>query len=351
MKHQFQRILVIQTAFIGDVILTLPLIQVLKRSYPKATIDVIATPGASDVFAHHPAVRRVIQYDKHGGDKGFSGFRRLRNAVESSGYGLAVIPHRSIRSGLLAYKAGIPMRIGFDRSAGKRFLTHTVPYRREMHEIERNLLLLKPLEIETNDRELPSLYPSEKEKERIDELVAGQRSRKKRILIAVAPGTVWNTKRWMKERFAVVCCRLRDSGHSVFLVGGEADRTLCEEIATLGGGKGIVNTAGKLSLLESAELIRRAGVILSNDSAPMHIGVAVRTPVVAVFGATVPAFGFSPYGRNDVVVETPGLPCRPCSIHGGRKCPVGSFDCMMRIHADHVIEVIASRLKRSRRGV
>ncbi len=339
----------VQTAFIGDVILTLPLIQVLKRGWPKATVDVIATPKAADLFANHPAVDKVFAYDKHGRDSGLPGFRRLRDKVGESRYDLAVIPHRSLRSSLLASTANIPMRIGFDRSAGRRFLTHAVPYHEHMHEIERNLCLLEPLGIVTVDRELPSLYPAEKEKKKIDELLKESKIDGKRTLVAIAPGTVWNTKRWLKERFAEVCRQMHDSGFWIALIGSDADRTLCEEISALGGKKGILNTAGILSLLESAELIRRASVILSNDSAPMHMGVAVRTPVVAVFGATVPAFGFSPYGKDDIVVETLGLPCRPCSIHGGKVCPVGSFDCMMRIQSHQVVDAVRKQMKRSHR--
>jgi heptosyltransferase-2 len=348
-KRHFQRILVIQTAFIGDVILTLPLVQALKRSYPKATVDVIATPGASDLFGNHPAVNRVITYDKHGLDRGLSGFRRLREIVAKAHYELAVVPHRSIRSSLLARLANIPVRIGFDRNAGKQFLTHTVSYRQNIHEIERNLCLLKPLEIELEGRELPTLYPAENEKKKVDRVLRQSFITKKRALVAIAPATVWNTKRWPRERFAEVSRRLRNSGCSIVLIGSDSDRALCDEIAVLGGRKEIVNTAGKLSLLESAELIRRARVILSNDSAPMHMGVAVRTPVVAVFGATVPAFGFSPYGKDDVVVETLGLPCRPCSIHGGKQCPIDSFDCMMRIMPEQVVDAVLNQMNRSRR--
>lgn len=350
MSLTFQRILVIQTAFIGDVILTLPLVQVLKRNFPDAAIDVVATPQASELFANHPAIGRVISFDKRGLDKGIRGFLRMKKEVSAGGYQLAVIPHRSLRSALLAYSAGIPRRIGFDKSAGKWFLTQTVNYRSDIHEIERDLSLLKAVGIKSAVRELPTLNPRDKDRERIDRLLHDAHIDLKKPLVAIAPGTIWNTKRWPKERFAEVGRRLCELGHIVVLVGSESDRALCEEIARLAKSDKIINTAGSLSLLESAELIRRSGVIATNDSAPMHMAVAVRTPVVAVFGATVPSFGFSPYGEADTVVETLGLACRPCSIHGGRSCPIKTFDCMINIESDRVFSLLQSKLDRSPRG-
>ena len=97
------------------------------------------------------------------------------------------------------------------------------------------------------------------------------------------------------------------------------------------------SAAGKLSLLESADLIGRCAVLVTNDSAPLHLGMAMRTPVIALFGPTVPRFGFGPRGKHDEVVEQHGLACRPCSIHGGKSCPIGTFDCMRRITPEIVL--------------
>ena len=344
MSETVKKILVIQTAFIGDVILTLPLVQVLKKNFPEASIDVVATPQAAQLFANHPAVTRIIPYDKRGSDSNLGGFLRIRKKVQSGGYELAIVPHRSLRSALLAVLSGIPSRIGFDKSAGRLFFTRTVHYQPNIHEIERNLSLLAPLNIGTKEHELPALYPCDKERESIDRLMDDEKLDRHVPLVALAPGTIWNTKRWPRERFAEVSRRLRAKGYSVALVGSDADRALCEEIIGGADDQGIVNAAGRLSLLESAELIRRARVIVTNDSAPMHIAVAVRTPVIAVFGATVPAFGFSPYGQEDVVVETNGLSCRPCSIHGSHSCPIKSFDCMIRIEPDRVLNLVQNKI-------
>ena len=348
MKTEFQRILLIQTAFLGDAILTLPLIQAAKQKYPNATIDVIVTPQAAGLFANHPAIRNIIPYDKRGLDKGLVGFRRIRKKVESFGYNAAIVPHRSVRSALLARMSRIPVRVGFDRSAGRYLFTDVIRYRSDLHEIERNLSLLNAFGEEVKGRILPSLYPGESDKASIEKLIEQHGLNRSRELVAIAPGTIWNTKRWLKERFAEVARRLSVEGLSVVLVGSQSDRELCEDISALAHSDRIVNTAGTLNLLQSVELIRRCRIIISNDSAPMHMAVAVRTPVVAIFGATVPSFGFAPYGDNDVVVETLGLQCRPCSVHGGHSCPIKTFDCMKNIEVERVLSEVHIRMESPR---
>jgi heptosyltransferase II len=343
-SQTFRRILVIQTAFIGDVILTLPLIQVLKRNFQDAQIDVVATPRAAGLFANHPAIHRVIQYDKRGMDSGVKGFIHLEREISAGRYELAIVPHRSIRSALLAYFSRIKRRIGFDNSAGRWFFTDIVQYHINRHEIERNLSLLEALGVTSSHRELPSLYPCEADRQAIDQVLEHSGINQTRELISIAPGTIWNTKRWPKERFAQVARQLAGEGHSVVLIGSDADQPLCNEIKSLADEEHVLNTAGTLTLLQSTELIRRSSVIITNDSAPMHIGVAVRTPVVAIFGATVPSFGFSPYGDHDVVVETLGLTCRPCSIHGGHACPIKTFECMNNIESDRVLTSVRVQL-------
>ncbi len=159
-------------------------------------------------------------------------------------------------------------------------------------------------------------------------------------LIAIAPGSVWNTKRWLPERFAGLADALLSAGMRVAFIGGRDDLALCKEIAAMVRAGDVAIAAGAFSILQSAELIRRCETLVTNDSAPLHLAVAMRTRVVAVFGATVPAFGFDPYGERDRVFETMGLSCRPCSIHGGDVCPIRTFDCMKRISVGDVLEAV-----------
>ena len=341
MDVALNKILVIQTAFIGDAILTLPLIQTCKKHYPDSSIDVLVAPRTAEIFLNHPAISKVIPYDKHGADKGIQGLRRLRNELRFRNYDLVLVPHRSLRSAFLTWLLYPVLSIGFDKSAGFWFFKKTVHYNSSSHEIERNLSLLSPLNFPAAAPGLPRLYPSVQDAQIIDSMVNSHGLNLYKNLIALAPGTIWNTKRWPAERFAAVCQRVASENTAVVLLGGKEDEALCRQVMEMAHIKNIINAAGKLTLLQSAEFIRRCSVLISNDSAPMHIAVAVGTPVVAIFGATIPEYGFAPRGPRDIVIETNGLRCRPCSIHGGKKCPIKTFECMMAIYP----EVVADKLK------
>ncbi|MDP2209670.1 MAG: lipopolysaccharide heptosyltransferase II [Bacteroidota bacterium] len=334
------KILIFQSAFIGDVILTLPMVQLLKKRYPSVAIDFVATKRASDVLQNHTDINEIIIYDKYGEDKGYKGFKRLADLLKSKKYDAAIVPHRSIRSALLIYFSKIKTRIGFNRSAGRIFFTHIVKYHYDLHEVERNISLLKPLLIETQKKELPRLYPGMADKNVVDKILFEEEILDTSRLIGIAPGSVWNTKRWTKEGYLQLVRKLISEKYIVCLIGGNEDVKLCNEIINNTTVGGVINLSGKLTLLQSAELIRRCRVLITNDSSPVHLAAAVDTPVVAIFGATAPAFGFAPYSDGSVVVETVGLKCRPCAIHGGNKCPVGTFDCMKRITHEIVFEKV-----------
>lgn len=335
-----QRIVVFQTAFLGDVILTLPLIQILKRNFPSSEIDVVTTPVASSLLYNHPSISHVIQYDKRKTQRGISGIISLAQKLRLLQYDAAVVPHRSFRSATVIALSGIKERIGFSNASGKFFYNHIVEYVKSKHEIERNYALLSPFGIRVNQKELPSLYPSLNDINTVNKFLFEREILQQESLVAIAPGSVWNTKRWLIERYVQLAHMLADDGAEVVIIGGKEDVELGRAIREAARHKKIHDATGKLTLLQSAELIGRCKVLVSNDSAPLHIGVAMRTPVVAIFGATVPEFGFGPYGKNDVVVETKGLPCRPCAIHGGKKCPIGTFECMKKIEAETVYEKV-----------
>jgi heptosyltransferase-2 len=346
------KVLVFHTAFIGDIILTLPLIQVVKTTFPEAAITVVTVPGAAGILANHPAIAESLVFDKRRRQRGIGGMLRISRTLRDRRFDLAIVPHRSMRSALITHRAEIPVRIGFSTSAGRFLFTDTVLYDRNAHEIDRNLSLVHPLGISVSHPVLPAVYPSAEDVTTVNRMLAEARARGVDTgnLIAVAPGSVWNTKRWPAERFASLVQRLAGDGFSVAFVGGEDDRPLCDAIAAASGGTEVLNSAGDLTLLQSAELIRRCKVAVSNDSAPMHLAVAVRVPVVAIFGATAPQYGFAPRGALDSIVETNGLSCRPCAIHGGKQCPVGTFDCMLRISPDEVLERIRAIVHQVRRG-
>ncbi len=349
-----RNILIFQTAFLGDVILTLPLAEALKRGFPGCDVSFVVIPAAASVLEGHPAVHDVITYDKKKTQRGLGAAYGLSRTLRGRGFDLALIPHRSMRSALIVAAAGIPRRVGFDTSAGRALLTDRVTYRRDLHEIDRDLSLLEPLGLRPSVGEmLPTLHPLQADCEAVDALLLAHQTRFARfdqgMMAALAPGSVWNTKRWPEEKFVALARSLQDAGLNLALIGGPEDRPLCGRIAS-GLAHIPLNAAGELSPLQSAELIRRCRVLVSNDSAPAHLAMGVRTPVVAIFGATVPSFGFAPRGPLDRVIETAGLSCRPCSIHGGQRCPIETFDCMKRIipHTVHDASIqIARRPNRS----
>jgi heptosyltransferase-2 len=322
------RCVVIHTAFIGDIILALPLVQVLRSHVPHGTITFVSTPTAAGVLRNHPAIDSVIEFDKRGTDRGARGLLSIARSLQKNRYDTAIVPHRSMRSAMLAWLARIPERIGFSTSSGRFLFTATVRDNRNDHEIQRNLSLLSPAFHVGDEHVLPAVYPDTADRDRVTTLLPSGGSEQ---MVALAPGSMWNTKRWPQEYFAELGRLLALEGNTIVLVGSRDDAPLCEAIADSVPSARIVNIAGRCSLLESAEAIRRCRIIVTNDSAPMHLGVAVGTPVVAIFGATDPKFGFAPSGRFDTVIETHGLSCRPCSIHGGARCPVGTFECMRAI--------------------
>jgi len=331
------RCVIVHTAFIGDIILALPLVQVLRSHVPHCKITFVSTPTAAGVLRNHPAIDSVIEFDKRGTDRGARGILSIARQLKKAGYDTAIVPHRSLRSAMLAWLANIPRRIGFSTSSGRFLYTETVRDDRNDHEIRRNLTLLSPIFQVDDAQVLPAVYPDTHDRERVRTLLPSGGSER---TVALAPGSIWNTKRWPQEYFTELGRLMALDGNTIVLVGSRDDAPLCEAIAAAVPPSQVVNIAGRCSLLESAEAIRRCRIIVTNDSAPMHLGVAVGTPVVAIFGATDPKFGFAPQGKFDTVIETQGLSCRPCSIHGGARCPVGTFECMRAISPEMVLDRI-----------
>lgn len=325
------RTLVIQTAFLGDVVLTTPLLEALARRH--GPVDVVTTPAAAPLVETHPAVRRVIPYDKRGADRGIRGLLRLAGRLRAERYEIAYLPHRSLRTAVLARWAGIPRRVGF-HSGWPSLYTGVRTRPAVGHEIDRLLALAD----EAGPHQVaPSLRLTASDSAAAEGLLreAGTGG----PYVALAPGSIWGTKRW--PGYAALARRLADRA-TVIAVGSPDDVRLGDEIVTAvrDAGGHAVNACGRLALREAAALLGRAAVLVTNDSAPLHLAAAVGTPIVAVFGPTVPAFGFGPRGPRDVVVEHPALPCRPCSSHGPRRCPLGHHRCMTKIRVESVLRAI-----------
>lgn len=323
--------LVVQTAFLGDVVLTTPLLNVLAERH--GPVDVVTTPAAAPLLETHPAVRRVIPYAKRGADRGFSGLLRLGRSLRAEQYAFAYLPHRSLRSAALALIARIPRRIGF--ADGWRLLyTGSRPRPATGHEIDRLLTLADVL---PHHQTAPSLGLTA-----LDVAAAEAALRTaglERTFVALAPGSIWGSKRW--PHYAALAERL-SARVDIVVVGGAEDAALAEEIgAAVGRSNGRwVDLCGRLTLRQSAAVIRKAAVLVTNDSAPLHFAQAVATPTVAIFGPTLPSFGFGPRGPRDRALGVDGLPCRPCSAHGPARCPLGHHLCMQSLRVEDVLHAI-----------
>jgi len=258
----------------------------------------------------------------------------MRSRLKAAQYDTAYLAQGSMRSALLVWTARIPERIGFATSAGSRLYTTRVAYRDDLHHAARLLLLSRPNGREPTEEEMrPSLAPSTAERDVVDTLLQSHHVEPGERLIALAPGSVWATKRW--PYYAELASALAQSGRIV-IVGGPGDRALAKEI--LAAVPNAIDATGALPLLASAELIGRCAVIVTNDSAPLHLASAMGTPTVAIFGPTVPEFGFGPLAPMKVVIGHESLACRPCHRHGPKRCPLTHFRCMRELSVEAVAE-------------
>jgi heptosyltransferase-2 len=321
--------LVVQTSFLGDMVLTTPLLALLAESGP---VDVIATPAAATLLANHPAVRRVIVYDKRRADRGPFGFTRLAGQIRAGHYDAAYLAQGSMRSAALALVSGVPKRIGFDTSSGRAMYTARIPYMENDHHARRLLSLAGPAAT-TPIR--PRLYPGDAERAAVDALLGETNDAKP--IFALAPGSVWATKRW--PGYPALAAELGKRG-TVVTIGSAEDHDLA--IAIGRATSNAIDATGTLSLLASAELIGRASVLVTNDSAPQHLASAMNTPTVTIFGPTVQAFGFGPLAEKSAVVGIDSLSCRPCDRHGPVSCPLGHWKCMR----DVVLGDVLSRVEK-----
>ncbi|OLC72886.1 MAG: lipopolysaccharide heptosyltransferase II [Gemmatimonadetes bacterium 13_1_40CM_4_69_8] len=323
--------LVIQTAFLGDVVLTTPLLRALAEQ--TGPLDVVTTPAAAPLLETHPAVRRVIPYAKRGADRGWRGLNRLARRLRAEGYASAYLPHRSLRSAAVAWLARIPRRVGF-HDGWRLLYTETRRRPAEGHEVDRLLALAGPA---PGRHHMPNLETTIPDRTRAEGFLREHHVREP--LAALAPGSIWGSKRW--PSFAVLAERLAPRV-GIVVVGGAEDEPLGAEITAVVGRAGgrAASACGRLSLRESVEIIRRACVLVTNDSAPLHFAQAVGTPTVALFGPTVPTFGFGPRGPRDRALGVVGLPCRPCSRHGPPVCPLGHHRCMTDLSLEQVLAAI-----------
>ena len=347
------------TAFLGDAILTLPLLQTLRAAWPDAVIDFWVRKGFGSLFTAHPAITRVCEYDKRGREKGLlRGFLSSR-AIADQGYDLWISAHGSFRSGLIARRSGAAMRIGYaEPRANAWFYTHTVPRAfTEYEEIERLLRLLQPLDFAScgvSLQDWPDIVLPQQSRDNAAHFFTSLAAERAAPVLGIHPGSIWGTKRWPLEYFAAIASRAALEGARVLVFGGPGgEESMAGETVALAVNdlpekdrENIINLAGKLPLPELAAYIGKLSCYLTNDSGPMHLAWPQKTPVTALFGPTVRELGFFPRGDGATIVELP-LACRPCGLHGPQTCPAGHHRCMRDMTPGMVWSDVASKLFRN----
>ncbi len=328
---QSLQILIIQTAFLGDVVLATPLVEKLRRHYPDAQIDFLVRKGNESLLTGHPHLREVLVWDKKQGK--YRQLWQLLRRIRRTRYNWVVNCQRFAASGFLTAFSGASETTGFAKNPFSRLFSRRVPHQiGDAHEVERNIALIAHRTDSLPER--PRLYPSEIDTTRATEAAAGRR------YVCIAPTSVWFTKQWPEHKWVELIGQLPPE-YAVLLLGAPADFDACERIRrAFPARRQVENLAGKLSLPASAALMRGAAMNYVNDSAPLHLASAMNAPVTAIFCSTIPGFGFTPLSDRSFVVETTQpLDCRPCGLHGFKACPRGHFACAEGIGIQQIITI------------
>ncbi|MDR3626884.1 MAG: glycosyltransferase family 9 protein [Ignavibacteriaceae bacterium] len=331
-----EKILVIQTAFIGDAILTLPMIQKLKDILPDSLIDVLAIPSTAEIFSSSPKVDNTIVLDKRGKQKSVRGLLKFIKELKKNNYSRIYSPHRSFRSSFIVMMLGVKETYGFTKSSFKYVYRHLIKYVPAHHEVQRNLDLIG-FEYKDDWKILPEIHIPDTAEKKINEFISANKLSGN--IAAIAPGSVWNTKKYPETYFIDIIRYFREKRYSVILIGSEKDKNLCDNIAG-SFTDGVISSAGNFSIVETICLLKTAKIIVSNDSAPTHFGMCANIPVLTIYCSTVPEFGFSPYNLKSTFVSLDGLDCKPCGIHGHDKCPIKTFICGANLKPQIVISKI-----------
>jgi heptosyltransferase-2 len=343
LKKSARRVCLLQTAFLGDSVLTLPLLDKIKTVLPDSEITVLTRPETAQLFSSSGLAAEILTDNKKTAGSFFGEFFRLLAELKRRRFDIAIVPHRSFRSALLAALAGIPMRIGFDSSAGSFLFTHKVPFSWLIHDLERNLTLTLPLEGGGPRTGAAASFPALREKAGALEAMGVDGN----IFIGANPGSVWPTKRWPADYWARLITELAKVYRTkILLVGGRNEIEWNAGIERSAAPGSVLNLTGKTGMEDLMALIKNLKLFITNDSGPMHIAVAFGVPVAAIFGPTTRELGFFPYGLSNMVLEE-DLACRPCALHGSKRCPRGHFLCMRLITPDKVRAAAEHILKKA----
>lgn len=325
------RILIIQTAFIGDVILATALLEKLHVYFPTTKIDFLLRKGNENLLENHPFLNQILIWDKKKG-KVKNMYQMIRN-IRKNKYDMLINLQRFASSGIFTVFSGVKKTIGFDKNPFSFFFSKRIKheFKANWHEIQRNLALIE--DITDNQLVKPKLYPLQKHFEEI-------RDYQNKDYICIAPTSVWFTKQFAFEKWVEFIKKVPQK-YQIYLLGAKNDIDFCENLIKTSENNNCINLAGKISLLASAALMKNAAMNYVNDSAPMHLCSAVDAPTCAIYCSTIIDFGYFPLSEKSFVIENKeNLPCRPCGIHGHQQCPFGHFKCALDINIGEMLALI-----------
>jgi heptosyltransferase-2 len=313
-----KKFLLIQTAFIGDVILASPLISELNRLFPNSQIDFLLRKGNESLLENNPFLNKVLVFDKK--NKKFKNSLQLIREIRKEKYDEVINLHRFASTGFITAFSGARFKVGFDKNPLSFFYSIKIKHKigNSKHEVERNLACLSH-HGEVNFAK-PQVFPSEKDYDFISSYIEAD-------YFCLAPASVWFTKQLPIEKWIELIAQLSQKG-KIYLIGGPNDFEFCEKIIIKSQNENCLNLAGKFTFLQAAALFKTAKMNFVNDSGPLHFCSAVNAPVTAFFCSTTPDFGFGPLSEVSQVIESETKPsCKPCGIHGFRSCPKNNFKC------------------------
>lgn len=331
-----KKILVIQTAFIGDAILATSVLEKLYERFPQAQIDYLVRKGNESLFAAHPFIHKLYVWNKKGNK--YKNLLKILKEIRKEEYLYVINLQRYLSTGIVTSFSGASVKIGFDKNPLSSYFTKKFKhdFQSGKHEIERNHQLIAY--ITDPNPAMPKLYPSKQQFEKVEKY-------KNTDYVCISPASVWFTKQ-LPAKTWIELIKALEKNYKIYLLGGPDDKKLCEHIRLNAESPKTFNLAGKLSLLESAALMKNAVMNYTNDSAPMHLASSINAPVTAVYCSTIPGFGFGPLSDDSYIVETgKDLSCRPCGLHGRRSCPQNHFECATTITVDGLLFGLKDRLK------
>ncbi len=327
-----KKILLIQTSFIGDIILLSTVLENLQKHVKEISIDILINQNSQTLYQKHPFVGKIWVWNKK--ENKYKNLLQLIKNIRKEKYEVVLNFHRFFSTGLLTASSGAKLKAGFSDNPFSFLYQKSAPFPFEkgLHEVDRNHALLLATFPELTKVELsrsPVLYPTAEDFALVKNYQHG-------LYMCICPSSVWFTKQFPKERWMALISLLPDI--KIYLLGAPGDHALCEEIRQARPEK-VVNLAGQLSLLQSAALMKGAAINYVNDSAPLHLASAMNASVCAIFCSTVTDFGFYPLSEKSWVVEiAEPLYCRPCGKHGHQACPEGHFKCAHEIPIQKALE-------------